>query len=285
MNTRLQVEHPVSEEITGIDLVECQIRIASGEKIPAHMQPKKFHGHALEARLYAEDCFQNFLPSPGGPTVFYPKESKNIRWELGLDRLDQISAQFDPMIAKVITWGKTGQEALSLLVKTLAETAFFGVENNREWLVHILQDEQISKQAYTTNCCLQMNKKILLELAKKKEKKEAEAKKTLLQIKKSMSGLFTKQALLSEQPEVAALSQESFMRRQKNLPLKPTEFSTEEKEEAQMLWTEKSLWFSKKAKDLSCWHLKGLDLEKSLQAPIYCFYLSRSQDKILYLHF
>lgn len=122
MNTRLQVEHPISEEITGLDFVEWQFRVASGEKLPLFQDQIKLRGHALEARIYAEDCDQNFIPSPG--KIEYLREPRhrqsadpdeNVRVDTGIVQGDTISTNFDPMISKLIVWGENRDDAIRKL--------------------------------------------------------------------------------------------------------------------------------------------------------------------------
>lgn len=132
MNTRLQVEHPVTEAITGIDLVEWQLRVASGEPLPLSQDEIVLNGHAFEARLYAEDVACDFLPATG--TLELLRFSENARVETGVREGDAITAFYDPMIAKLITHGKTREEALQALRKALAETVLSGCITNLGFL-------------------------------------------------------------------------------------------------------------------------------------------------------
>ena len=148
MNTRLQVEHPVTEEVFGVDLVEWQMRIARGESLqPLALTPK---GHAIEARLYAEDPSKNFLPSAGPVEAFVPYEGLGIRWEIGLDLEETISAHFDPMVAKVIAHGHTRAEAAQRLAQALRQTFLINRANNRSLLVEILGSPEFLRQIPTT---------------------------------------------------------------------------------------------------------------------------------------
>ena len=116
MNTRLQVEHPISEEITGIDLVEQQILIAAGHKLCYKQSDVKINGHAVEYRVYAEDPARKFLPSIGFLTKYRePKPHVDMRIDTGVREGSEISMYYDPMISKLITWGKDRQTALALL--------------------------------------------------------------------------------------------------------------------------------------------------------------------------
>jgi len=136
MNTRLQVEHPVTEEITGVDLVEWQLRVASGEALPLTQAELIITGHAIEARLYAEDPAKGFLPSTGRLDHFDLGEAGRI--ETGVEEGDAISPFYDPMIAKVIAWGEERQEAIDELAGILAEAEVWPVKTNAAFLVNAL---------------------------------------------------------------------------------------------------------------------------------------------------
>ena len=116
MNTRLQVEHPVTEMITGQDLVEWQLKVAVGDSLPAKQEALTIRGHAFEARIYAEDCDDQFLPQTGNLIHYQePLPSENVRVDSGIRQGDNVSVYYDPMIAKLITWGKDRTQALSRL--------------------------------------------------------------------------------------------------------------------------------------------------------------------------
>jgi acetyl/propionyl-CoA carboxylase alpha subunit len=139
MNTRLQVEHTVTEEVFGIDLVEAQLRIAAGQNLADfgfdRLAPR---GHSIEARLYAEDPTQGFLPSPGPVASFLPFYGPGVRWEVGLDTQDEITGRFDPMIAKLVATGFDRQAAISRLQHALTNTFFAGPPNNFAFIKEIL---------------------------------------------------------------------------------------------------------------------------------------------------
>ncbi len=131
MNTRLQVEHPVTEAVTGLDLVEWQLRVASGERLPLEQADIPRRGHAIEARLYSEDPRRGFLPSIGRIDRFvHPAEDGEWRVDTGVADGDAITVHYDPMIAKVIASGRDRAHALANLRRRLARTAIFGVANN-----------------------------------------------------------------------------------------------------------------------------------------------------------
>ena len=139
MNTRLQVEHPVTEAITGVDLVEWQLRVASGEPLPRRQQDLTITGHAFEARLYAEDVPAGFLPATG--KLAHLTFAKNARNETGVRQGDSISPWYDPMIAKIITHGPTRAIALRALETALVDTEVAGTVTNIDFLIALTRHE------------------------------------------------------------------------------------------------------------------------------------------------
>ncbi len=139
MNTRLQVEHPVTEMITGLDLVEWQLRVAAGEPLPLAQEQLAIRGHALEARIYAEDPDKGFLPSTGRLThLAPPAESLHVRVDTGVEQGDEISSHYDPMIAKLIVWDETRERALARMLQALAQYRVVGVANNVGFLSKLI---------------------------------------------------------------------------------------------------------------------------------------------------
>ncbi len=139
MNTRLQVEHPVTEAITGLDLVEWQLRVAAGEHLPKTQDELRPHGHAIEARLYAEDPQRGFLPSVGRlEHLLLPREGNGIRVDTGVREGDEVTMFYDPMIAKIIAWDVTREGAATKLAEALAETQVAGVRTNAGFLVRLI---------------------------------------------------------------------------------------------------------------------------------------------------
>ncbi len=135
MNTRLQVEHPVTEMITGLDLVEWQLRVAAGEPLPMTQDELAIDGHALEARIYAEDPDKGFLPSTGRLThLVPPRDSDHVRVDTGVEQGDEITPFYDPMIAKLIVHGADRPQALARMRRALAAYRIVGVGNNVEFL-------------------------------------------------------------------------------------------------------------------------------------------------------
>ena len=137
MNTRLQVEHPVTECITGYDLVEWQLRVARGEMLPAHQEAIGVTGHAMEARLYAEDPDSGFLPSTGTLTALAFGAGEGVRIDTGVETGSRIGLDYDPMIAKVIAWGPDRATAIDRLVGALGGTVVEGLKSNRAFLARL----------------------------------------------------------------------------------------------------------------------------------------------------
>ncbi len=150
MNTRLQVEHPVTEMITGFDLVEAQIRVARGEALPWGNQPQSQRGWAVEARVCAEDAMNNFVPTPGVIRHFRTAEGPYVRNDTGVYRGFEVSMDYDPMIAKVIAWGPDRQTAIQRLDRALAEFTVKGITVNSQFLRQILQYKEFKEGHYDT---------------------------------------------------------------------------------------------------------------------------------------
>lgn len=142
VNTRLQVEHPVTEQVTGLDLVELQLRIAEGEPLPPEALDAQIHGHAIEARLYAEDVCAGFLPATGVLHRFAVPDDQGVRVDTGVADGSVVSPHYDPMLAKVIAHGSSRAEAVRRLARALTRTQVHGVTTNRDLLVGILRERE-----------------------------------------------------------------------------------------------------------------------------------------------
>ena len=151
VNARLQVEHPVTEEIIGKDLVREQIRVAEGETLSFTQEDISISGHAIEARLYAENPAKGFLPSPGPILVWKPSTAGGARFDSGVEAGSEISTQFDPMIAKVIVHAPTRREAAGRLARALETTAIAGLNTNRDFLVTTLRTPEYLAGDTTTD--------------------------------------------------------------------------------------------------------------------------------------
>jgi 3-methylcrotonyl-CoA carboxylase alpha subunit len=152
MNTRLQVEHPVTEFITGIDLVEWQLSIATGARLPKAQNDILQHGTAIEARLYAEDPEHGYLPSVGRIAhLHWPDPAPHLRLDVGVDAGDEVSTFYDPMLGKVVAWGESRGEAVDRLHRALADIEIVGVTTNRALLTSVLADEEFRRGGISTS--------------------------------------------------------------------------------------------------------------------------------------
>ncbi|HEV2405531.1 MAG TPA: acetyl-CoA carboxylase biotin carboxylase subunit, partial [Ktedonobacterales bacterium] len=138
VNTRLQVEHPVTELVSGLDLVRWQILVAEGRPLPLTQDEVKFYGHAVEARVYAEDPDQGFLPTTGRVALWQAPEGDGVRVDAGIQTGDEVAPYYDPMLAKICAWGEDRAEALRRLDRALGATTLFGVRNNIDYLRRVL---------------------------------------------------------------------------------------------------------------------------------------------------
>ncbi|QIS24666.1 biotin carboxylase N-terminal domain-containing protein [Nocardia terpenica] len=143
MNTRLQVEHPVTELITGVDLVECQVRVAAGQKLAVAQEDIRMTGHAVEARVYAEDPGRDFLPTGGRVLALSEPEGPGVRVDSGLRTGSVIGSDYDPMLSKVIAFAPDRAEAIAKLDQALADTLVLGVRTNTDFLRFLLADPDV----------------------------------------------------------------------------------------------------------------------------------------------
>lgn len=150
MNTRLQVEHPVTEMITGLDLVEWQLRIAAGERLSLVQEALRLVGHAIEVRLYAEDPSRGFLPSPGRVRTWQPPATPGVRIDAGIESGDNITGFYDAMIAKLIVHGENREQALARLRHALRETFLVGPRNNLQFLARLIDTRSVRDAALDT---------------------------------------------------------------------------------------------------------------------------------------
>jgi geranyl-CoA carboxylase alpha subunit len=148
MNTRLQVEHPVTEEITGLDLVALQLKVASGDFLGLEQSDVTLSGHAMEVRLYAEDPADDFLPSTGHIDLWKPSDLSRV--DSGIESGGEVSPFYDSMVAKIITHGATRDEARRRMIKALSETALFGPKTNRDFLIDALDKPDFVEGQATT---------------------------------------------------------------------------------------------------------------------------------------
>jgi propionyl-CoA carboxylase alpha chain len=192
VNTRLQVEHPVTEAITGIDLVREQLKISSGEAISFTQDNLISKGHAVEARLYAEDPSEEFLPSTGEILAFSPPEEPDVRWDSGIEKGSFVGVEFDPMLAKVISLGTDRTEATLNLAKALEKLHLAGVTTNRNFLVSTLRHNKFLKGETTTDFIENNSPQLHLKLTKGEIEKAAIAVALWLQNKNRKNAIVLK---------------------------------------------------------------------------------------------
>ncbi len=141
MNTRIQVEHPVTEMVTGVDIVREQIRIAAGE--PMSCGELNIRGHSIEVRLYAEDATNNFLPAIGPLVVFEPPVGPGVRLDTGVRQGDEVTPNYDPMLAKLVVWAPSREEALQRMRRALDEFVVLGTTTNIRFLRELCDQEDV----------------------------------------------------------------------------------------------------------------------------------------------
>ena len=166
VNTRLQVEHPITEAVTGIDLVKEQIKIAEGKKLSLKQDDIRHSGHAIEARIYAENPNNNFLPEIGKLEKMQYPLNAGIRWDNGVESGDVVTPNYDPMLAKVIAHAETREQASKLLAKELKSTHIAGLITNKEFLVNCLENKSFLGGKTTSDFIERESKKIFLDIDK-----------------------------------------------------------------------------------------------------------------------
>jgi acetyl-CoA carboxylase biotin carboxylase subunit len=145
MNTRLQVEHPVTEQVTGLDLVRAQIAVAQGEPLPPSFHDVEPRGHAIEVRLYAEDPYRNFAPSPGRIELLRWPQGPGVRSDVGIYEGGEVPIHYDPMLGKLIVWGSDRPQALERLGRALAELRIEGVATSVPLFLALLRDDEFRR--------------------------------------------------------------------------------------------------------------------------------------------
>jgi acetyl-CoA carboxylase, biotin carboxylase subunit len=147
MNTRLQVEHPVTELVTGIDIVQWQLRIAAGEKIPFRQDDIVPHGWSIECRITSEDASNNFLPSTGRIHHLHLPSGPGVRWDGGVESGSEIGLYYDPLLAKLIVWGADREQAVTRMRRALVDLIILGVETSRDFHVRVMDDDEFRRGA------------------------------------------------------------------------------------------------------------------------------------------
>ena len=145
MNTRLQVEHPVTELVTGIDLVQWQLRIAAGEKLPFKQDQIVPRGWAIECRITSEDAANGFLPSTGRVAHLHLPSGPGVRWDGGIESGSEVGLHYDPMLAKLIVWGSDREQAVRRMRRALVDLVIVGIETSRDFHVRVMDDEEFQR--------------------------------------------------------------------------------------------------------------------------------------------
>ncbi|RLD43137.1 MAG: methylcrotonoyl-CoA carboxylase [Bacteroidetes bacterium] len=166
MNTRIQVEHPVTEMVVGVDLVDEQIRVAAGNKLRFKQSELKQNGHAVECRIYAEDPANNFMPSPGEMSFYKQPEGENIRVDSGLEKATTILSFFDPMLSKMIVWGDDRQIAIEKSIAALKDYTIHGIQTNIPYLLEVLNHPAFAENKISTKFCDKHTPEILDKMQK-----------------------------------------------------------------------------------------------------------------------
>ena len=151
MNTRLQVEHPVTEEITGLDLVEWQIRVARGEKLPISQEEVQLNGHAMEVRVYAEDALNNFTPDIGSLRRYRKPTAEYIRIDDAFEEGMEIPIYYDPMIAKLVTWGKDREESIDRMIEAIDNYEISGLRTTLDFGKYVMKHPAFRSGDFDTN--------------------------------------------------------------------------------------------------------------------------------------
>lgn len=163
MNTRLQVEHPVTEMVTNLDLVKWQLQIASGEPLPLNQAQVNVSGHAIECRIYAEDPSNDFLPATGVLSYLrVPEQNAQLRVDTGVIEGDEVSVYYDPMLSKLIVWGENRQQAVAKMRAALEEYRMVGIKNNIPFLHKVINSDAFSHQPIDTQF-IEKNKQLLFD--------------------------------------------------------------------------------------------------------------------------
>ena len=171
MNTRLQVEHPITEMVTGIDLVREQLKVAAGGKLSFTQKDLIPSGHAIECRIYAEDGFNNFMPSTGKIIEMTIPNGLGVRMDEGIRVGEEITPYYDPLLGKLITWGKDRQTALNRMIRAMEEFHIAGIETNIPFCLMVFHHKSFQNGNYSTHTLESMKDELQRELAIHKEER------------------------------------------------------------------------------------------------------------------
>jgi acetyl-CoA carboxylase biotin carboxylase subunit len=158
VNARLQVEHPITEMVTGIDLVKCQLEIAAGRPLPFRQEEVHPQGHAMECRIMAEDPFNDFMPSPGKIVYLHTPAGLGVRDDSGIYEGYEVPLDYDPLLSKLITWGKTREETILRMMRALSEYQVYGIKTTIPFFQRILQHPRFLAGTYNTHFIAELEK-------------------------------------------------------------------------------------------------------------------------------
>ncbi len=158
VNARLQVEHPITEMVTGIDLVKCQLEIAAGLPLPFRQDDIKLQGHSLECRIMAEDPFNDFMPSPGKIVYLHTPAGLGVRDDSGIYEGFEVPLEYDPLLSKLIAWGKTREEAIRRMLRALSEYQIYGIKTTIPFFQRILHHPRFLAGSYNTHFIADLEK-------------------------------------------------------------------------------------------------------------------------------
>ena len=158
VNARLQVEHPITEMVTGIDLVKCQLEIAAGRPLPFRQEEVRIQGHAMECRIMAEDPFNDFMPSPGKIVYLHTPAGLGVRDDSGIYEGYEVPLDYDPLLSKLITWGKTREEVILRMARALSEYQVYGIKTTIPFFQRILLHPRFLAGAYNTHFIAELEK-------------------------------------------------------------------------------------------------------------------------------
>ena len=176
MNTRLQVEHPITELVNGVDLVQEQIRVAAGEKLSFSQKDVTPSGHAIECRIYAEDGFNNFAPSTGIITEMTFPHGLGVRMDEGIRVGQEITPYYDPLLGKLITWGNDRQTALRRMIRALGEFHIAGIETSIPFCFKVFQHKSFQEGKYSTHTLNAIKNKLQKDLTVNKKEQNLAAR-------------------------------------------------------------------------------------------------------------
>jgi len=202
MNTRVQVEHPVTEMVTGVDIVEEQILVAAGNELRLKQENIAQKGHAIECRIYAEDPSNNFLPSPGNMTLYVEPEGENIRIDSGITEATTIHSFFDPMISKLIVWAEDREKASRDMVQALKDYHVHGITTNIPYLIKLMQQDAYINNTISTKFCDEYTDQIVEQINSDKDNTDPRIPVTAYLLYTLNKDYYTRRSVISDPADI-----------------------------------------------------------------------------------